>query len=199
MVALIPVKQLDQAKSRLQRELSLEARAQLMHDTLRRTVHALQSSNLCERISIVTLDERVKSWAREWGVSVISEHRNGLNEALSEARGECDRAKSVLVVHGDVAWLEAEDVRAMAALAEVGEHAVVIAPDRHDKGTNAMLLKPPCLIDFAYGEGSAHRHAQLAREAGVEPIWYRSTSVSLDIDVAADLKLYESAPYLLDE
>jgi 2-phospho-L-lactate guanylyltransferase len=198
LVALIPVKQLNQAKSRLQRELSLEARAQLMYDTLRRTVHALQASQLCQRISIVTLDEQVIGWAREWGVSIICEHRNGLNEALSEARGACDHAKSVLVVHGDVAWLTADDVGAMAELAEEGR-AVVIAPDRHDKGTNALLIKPPCLIDFAYGEGSAHRHALLAQEAGVEPIWYRSPSISLDVDVAADLRLYESAPFVLDE
>ena len=198
MVALIPVKQLDQAKSRLRHELSSEARAQLMHDTLRRTVHALQTSKLCERISIVTLDEQVMGWAREWGVSIISEHREGLNEALSEARGECDKADSVLVVHGDVAWLAAEDVQAMVDLASA-ERAVVIAPDRHDTGTNALLLKPPCAIDFAYGESSAQRHARLAREVGIEPIWYRSASISLDVDVAADLKLYESAPYLLDE
>ena len=198
MIALIPVKQLDQAKSRLSLALSAQARAQLMHDTLRRTVHALQASALCERISIVTLDKQVMGWAREWGVSVISEHRTGLNEALSEARGTCDAAESVLVVHGDVAWLTVEDVQAMTALA-TADRAVVIAPDRHDKGTNAMLLKPPCLIDFAYGEGSAHRHARLARAAGVEPLWYRSASISLDVDVAADLKLYESAPFVLDE
>ena len=198
MIALIPVKQLDQAKSRLQSELSLEARTQLMHDTLRRTVHALQASNLCERISIVTLDEQVMGWARGWGVSVISEHRTGLNEALTEARGACDSAESVLVMHGDVAWLTVEDVQAMTALAD-GERAVVIAPDRHDKGTNALLLKPPCLIDFAYGEGSAQRHAHRARAVGVEPLWYRSASISLDVDVAADLKLYEAVPYLLDD
>ena len=198
MVALIPVKQLDQAKSRLRDALSAEARAQLMHDTLRRTVHALQASKLCERISIVTLDKQVQGWAQEWGVNIISEHREGLNEALTEARGACDNADAVLVVHGDVAWLTAEDVQAMVALA-VTERAVVIAPDRHDKGTNAMLLKPPCAIDFAYGEGSAQRHAHLARKAGIEPVWYHSASISLDVDVAADLKLYESAPYLLDE
>ncbi len=198
MVALIPVKQLDQAKSRLSLALSAEARAQLMHDTLRRTVYALQASNLCECISIVTLDEQVMSWAREWGVSVISEHRTGLNEALNEARGACDNTESVLVVHGDVAWLAVEDVQAIVTLA-AADRAVVIAPDRHDKGTNALLLKPPCVIDFAYGEGSAQRHAWLARQAGIEPLWYRSSSISLDVDVAADLKLYESAPFVLDD
>ena len=198
MIALVPVKRLDQAKSRLSDKLDAPARAQLMHDTLRRTVRALQAAAVFERISIVTLDTQVKAWAAGWGVHTLSEKRHGLNEALDEARGECDQTDAVLVIHGDVAWLTVEDVRAMTNLA-ASERAVVIAPDRHNRGTNALLLKPPCAIAFAFGENSAQRHASLAREAGIEPAWYHSPTIGLDVDVAADLRLYEAAPYLLDD
>ena len=198
VIALVPVKRLDQAKSRLSDKLDAPARVQLMHDTLRRTVRALQAAAIFERISIVTLDEHVQAWADGWGVHVISEHRQGLNEALEEARGECDQADAVLVIHGDVAWLTVEDVLAMSRLA-TPDRAMVIAPDRHNRGTNALLLKPPCAIPFAFGENSAQRHAGLAREAGIEPAWYHSPTLGLDVDVAADLRLYEAAPFLLDD
>lgn len=198
MIALVPVKRLDQAKSRLSDKLDAPARAQLMHDTLRRTVRALRAAAIFERISMVTLDARVQAWATGWDVHTISEKRNGLNEALDEARGECKQTDAVLVIHGDVAWLTVEDVLAMAHMA-APDRAVVIAPDRHNRGTNALLLKPPCAIPFAFGENSAHRHAALAREAGIEPAWYHSPTLGLDVDVVADLRLYEAAPYLLDE
>jgi 2-phospho-L-lactate/phosphoenolpyruvate guanylyltransferase len=198
VIALVPVKRLDQAKSRLSDRLDAPARAQLMHDTLRRTVRALQAAAVFERISIVTLDEQVQAWAQGWGAHVISEKRHGLNEALDEARGVCEQTDVVLVIHGDVAWLTVEDVSAMAQLA-TPPHAVVIAPDRHNRGTNALLLKPPCVIPFAFGENSAQRHAGLAREAGIEPAFYHSPTLGLDVDVAADLRLYEAAPFLLDD
>lgn len=202
MIALVPVKRLDQAKSRLKDHLDPAARAQLMHDTLRRTIRALraaaQLTGRFERISMVTLDAEVKSWAEGWGVDVISEKRSGLNEALEEARGDCAQTDGVLVVHGDVAWLTVDDVLTMTRLATPAP-AVVIAPDRHNRGTNALLLSPPCAIPFAFGENSAQRHAALARAAGIEPMWHHSPTIGLDVDVAADLRLYEAAPYMFDE
>jgi 2-phospho-L-lactate guanylyltransferase len=85
----------------------------------------------------------------------------------------------------------------MAALAQA-ERAVVIAPDRHERGTNALLIKPAQLINFAFGEDSAQRHAALAKASGVQPLWYRSPSIGLDVDEALDLRMYEAAPFVLD-
>ena len=90
-------------------------------------------------------------------------------------------------------WLLAgNDVAAIIALAE-RPPAIVIAPDRHERGTNALLLAPPDAIDVAFGPGSARRHAALARAAGIEPAWYRSKSIGLDVDDAEDLALYAGA------
>ncbi len=43
---------------------------------------------------------------------------------------------------------------------------VVIAPDRHEKGTNALLMSPAGLIEYDFGENSFERHCELARKAG---------------------------------
>ncbi|HEY3291200.1 MAG TPA: 2-phospho-L-lactate guanylyltransferase [Anaerolineae bacterium] len=196
MIALVPVKTLARAKSRLAGTLDPPARAQLMHDTLRRTLQALHDIESITQVVVITRDDEVSDWARQWGAVVLHEHDDGLNESLREARTQYAEADSLLIVPADLGWLEAQDIRAMVALADLSP-AVVIAPDRHDRGTNALLLRPPDVIDFRFGQGSAQAHAQLAQDKGITAQWYRSNSTSLDVDDPSDLALYGAAPYLL--
>ena len=193
---------LAQAKTRLQAHLDVTERAQLIHDTLRHTVHALQVSGVVRRIVLVTRDVQVMAWAQIWQVDVHreTEQTGGLNGALREARQSlCPSAEALLILPGDMAWLEAEDVRAMVQLAtSIDGPLVLIAPDRHEQGTNALLLRPPGVIDFAFGPNSAQLHATLAQTAGVTTLWYHSSSISLDVDELSDLHLYEAAPFWLD-
>ena len=202
MITLIPIKSLSQAKSRLQHRLSAEERAQLMHDTLRHTVRALQQAGCVSRIVLVTRDPIVVAWATDWGIVSFaeSEQSTGLNTALEEARLQCcaDSA-TMLVLPGDVAWLEPDDVRGMAALVNgTPSPCAVIAPDRHRRGTNALLLHPPSLIPFQFGPDSAQRHASAAQAAGAQVHWYHSSSISLDVDEPNDLRLYEHAAFWLE-
>ena len=196
MIALVPVKTLARAKSRLAGTLDPPGRARLMHDTLRRTVHALKGVESISLIAVITRDAEVSQWAQEWGASVIHEREDGLNESLRDARARFGPVDAVLVVPADLGWLDSDDIRAMAALAGSGP-AVIIAPDRHERGTNALLLRPPDIIDFHFGVDSAQAHAALAQAKGVTPQWYRSSSISLDVDEPSDLALYGAAPYLL--
>ena len=196
MIALVPVKTLVRAKSRLAGTLDLPARARLMHDTLRRTLQALKEIESISAIAVITRDAEVSGWASEWGAHVVHEHDEGLNESLREARTLFAAADALLVVPADLGWLDGEDIRAMAALA-TRTPSVIIAPDRHERGTNALLLRPPGIIDFCFGADSAHQHAARAEAQGVTPQWYRSSSTSLDVDEPEDLALYEAAPYLL--
>lgn len=189
LVAVIPVKRLARAKTRLAGMLSPEARAALMRDTLERAVRALQTSEAVARIVIITRDPEVAALANVWGVDVLRERQSGLNGALREAREALSGAGALLIVPGDIGLLAGNDVAAMIALAE-RPPAVVIAPDRHERGTNALLLAPPDAIDVAFGPGSARRHAALARAAGIAPAWYRSPSIGLDVDDADDFALY---------
>lgn len=198
MIALVPVKALARAKSRLAGALDPAARARLMHDTLRRTVQTLKQVEDIREAVVITRDEEVSAWAHEWGARVVSEHADGLNESLREARAQFSNADAVLVVPADLGWLAVEDICAMVALANgAAARAVVIAPDRHERGTNGLLLRPPDVIDFCFGQDSARQHAARAVARGITPLWYRSSSISLDVDEPEDLALYEAAPYLL--
>ena len=199
MIALVPVKTLERAKSRLAGTLDPPARARLMHDTLRRTLQTLKEIEVISDIAVITRDAEVSRWAGEWGAHVVHEHDDGLNESLREARAHFAAADSLLVVPADLGWLAVEDIRAMTALvvAAMQSPCVIIAPDRHERGTNALLLRPPDIIDFCFGADSAHQHAARAAAMGITPQWYRSSSISLDVDEPEDLALYDAAPYLL--
>lgn len=190
VTALIPVKALQRGKSRLSDQLDLANRIQLTHDSLRRVVHVLHSVPRVERIVVISRDEQVAEWARDWHAVHLREQHLGLNAALREARAQFAHAQAILVVPSDLAAVSAVDISAMVAAAANDRPCVVIAPDRHGQGTNALLLRPPNVIDFDFGAGSAQRHAARARDRDVEPIWYRSDSISLDLDSPEDLDLY---------
>jgi len=200
VTAFIPVKALAHGKSRLSAHLTLDDRIQLTYESLRHIVHVLQSVPRVREIVIISRDPQVAEWARAWRVSHIREQQGGLNEALREARAAHAEADAILVLPSDLAALSTTDVTGMIrALDErdkgAGAHdddgrGVLIAPDRHGRGTNALLLRPPHVIDFAFGASSAGRHIDAARAAGVSPIVFRSDSISLDLDSPEDYALY---------
>jgi 2-phospho-L-lactate guanylyltransferase len=64
---------------------------------------------------------------------------------------------------------------------------VVIVPDRHGQGTNALLLTPPDVMEPAFGEGSFARHAARARAAGAAVRVADLPSLALDVDTPEDL------------
>ncbi len=63
---------------------------------------------------------------------------------------------------------------------------VVLVPDRHGSGTNALLLAPPNAIDFRFGEGSRAAHAAAAEAAGATYVELDGP-LSFDLDTPEDL------------
>ena len=89
----------------------------------------------------------------------------------------------MLLVPGDCPALDPGEVGALLEHTE----PVVIVPDRHGQGTNALLLAPPDVMEPSFGEGSFARHAALARAAGAALKVADVRSLGLDVDTADDL------------
>jgi 2-phospho-L-lactate guanylyltransferase len=69
---------------------------------------------------------------------------------------------------------------------------VVLVPDRHGTGTNALGLRPPDVIEFAFGRDSRRAHRTAALNAGAA--WIELDGVlTVDLDTADDLVFVESA------
>lgn len=190
VTAFIPVKSLALGKSRLSDALDLERRIQLTHESLRRVVHVLQNTHGIAQIVLVSMDEAVAEWAQLWRVTFLREEKHGLNEALRQARRHFAHAPAILILHSDLVAVSVTDIEAMIAFCDAAQAGVVIAPDRHGHGTNALLLKPPEVIDFAFGPNSAQHHIAHAEAQGIQPALYHSQSISLDLDSPDDLAMY---------
>ena len=105
-------------------------------------------------------------------------------------------SKQRVADHGEVLTGKRE-VNAMLDLA-TRPQCVVIAPDRREEGTNALLVRPPNAIAFAYGASSFDAHRRQAQERSIPIAVYRSPTLALDLDVPDDLAFYQEGAPLFD-
>ena len=136
----------------------------------------------------ILLSRRLRAW-RE-GAGDMERQVVALNDALSRATqvARSFGASAVLVVPGDLPQLLAEDVAALLALDGAGPR-VVIAPDRHETGTNALLVRPPGWLAYAFGQGSFQAHQALAAEARAAVSVLRRPGLAFDLDTPEDWRL----------
>ncbi len=185
--ALVPVKSLDEVKSRLATHLTLQQRQTLVLDMLHHVLQALRQSELLEHISVVSPDERVLHHARPWGVQALVEEQPGHNEALYAAalREQQADITGLLTISADLPLLHPGDIRALIAQSE--HYSVVMAASRDRTGTNAILMRPPLVLPYLFGPNSLQRYQQAARNTGVSSIVYSTIGLGLDVDTIDDL------------
>jgi len=190
--AIIPVKRLSEAKSSLRAKLTPKQRSRLVLSMLADALGAVHQAPSIASVAVVSPDERVLSFARLHGAEGIAEPGLGLNEALKLAiRHAISKGiDSVLILPADLPLLKSVDVENLIAAASAPKD-VVIAPSKA-KGTNALFLRPPDLINLRFGGESFPLHVKEASQAGVRPRIYRSTTVALDIDKPEDLLSVET-------
>ncbi len=193
--AIVPVKPFERGKSRLSSVLSLSERAGLSRQFLGHTLAVLAQVPAVTITLVVSRDPAALALARERGARTVSEAgAPGLNGALERATllARTEGADAVLILPADLPFLSADDVRQLTA-APAGERLVTIAPDRHEAGTNALFVRPPGLLRYAFGANSFTRHVALADRAGAQVRVCRLPGAALDVDVPDDWRLYQSA------
>lgn len=192
--AIVPVKPLRRGKSRLAEVLNEDERTGLNRQLLSHTLDTLTKIPEIEHILVISRDQAALALAREHGARTVLE--NGaphLNVALARATIVAQNyvTRGVLIVPADLPLITPEDVRIMLAKAKEPP-VVVVAPDRHRKGTNALLVCPIGLIKYDFGPGSFERHCQRAQEAGARLEICELPSLALDVDLPEDLDLIGS-------
>jgi len=190
--AVVPVKTLAVAKSRLEPALSATERAGLVESLLQGVLRALAESGVVALTAVVSPDPRACALAQALGAVGLPDPGGGLNAALEAGRtwAVAQGATALLVLLGDLPLLAGSDIAALAALlvaAPAADPTVVLAPDRRDGGTNAMLLRPPGALPFAFGLDSYRRHHAAATAAGVTVRLYRAPGTAFDLDTPSDL------------
>jgi 2-phospho-L-lactate/phosphoenolpyruvate guanylyltransferase len=186
--AVLPVKSFGQAKQRLDAAVGRSERAELAAAMLGDVLAALRAVDGLAELIVVTAEPRAVGAARSAAAHVVDDPsetgqsdaaRRGVEAAI--ARG-ADRA---LLVPGDCPALDPAEVGAL--LRDFAGAGLVIVPDRHGSGTNALLIAPPNAIEPSFGPGSFARHAVLGAAAGVAVRVAQAPSLALDVDTPGDL------------
>lgn len=188
---VVPVKSFDAGKSRLAGVLTPEVRAAHSRRWLTHVLTTARTWGRFTAILVVSRDPAVLALAAELGARPLVERGDSLNAALAQAQQVAAQAGAgaVLALPADLPLLSEEDLTELYDLALEGQ-GVVIAP-AHDGGTNALLLRPPAAIPYAFGEHSFAAHRALAAAAHLPCSVYHSETLALDIDYPEDLLVLE--------
>ncbi len=190
--ALVPVKSLVTAKSRLVPDLPPNRREMLVLDMLYHVLRVLQDSKLFERVSVVSPDARVLEQVRAWGAWALIEERPGHNPALYAAalRERAGGATALLTISADLPLLSTQEIRNL--LEQSRQYEVVLAASRDGAGTNAILVRPPLAVPYLFGPDSLQRYVEAARQRHLSHTIYGSTGLAFDIDTIVDLRELEA-------
>jgi 2-phospho-L-lactate guanylyltransferase len=149
---------------------------------------------------VVSPDAEAIGQAAALGARTIRQRGQGLNAGLREARDDAiaGGADAIAILPIDLPLISPEAIGELlaplvdgAAGAGEGQPLVVLAPDRHGRGTNGLLVAPPGAIELAFGGDSRAAHEACARDAGARYVEVDGP-LRLDLDTPDDLLLVES-------
>ncbi len=210
--AIIPAKDPQTAKRRLAPVLSPFRRWSLSMYMLEHALQVVSAAGCVDRYVVISSAAQPLALARVYGAVTVHElvpqqdatvqaHAEGntpepqqiefaLNSALKQAAEVAIRggATALLVMPSDLLLLTAEEIDSLIADLPP-ERGIVLAPDRHRTGTNALLMRPPAAIPFAFGPHSFDEHRRLAEVLGVQLAIHDRPAFALDLDTPADLDL----------
>ncbi|CAA9553710.1 MAG: hypothetical protein AVDCRST_MAG19-1042 [uncultured Thermomicrobiales bacterium] len=194
VVAVVPIRGLASGKTRLAGELPPEAREALTRRMLRGVVGAALASGAVDAVAVVSPDPATLALAAELDPAAVPLAQDmavpGLNPAIAAGRDWALGwgAATLLVLFGDLPLLVGHDVRRLLSPAA----PVVLAPDRHGAGTNALVLRfdaPDAVrFRFGFGAGSCPRHAAEAARLGLSVAISTAPGTAFDLDTPEDLR-----------
>jgi 2-phospho-L-lactate guanylyltransferase len=186
--AVLPIKRFERAKQRLNNELGVDARSTLAAAMLADVLAALARARSLETVFLVSAEPTLGDLAEDDEVVLIRDlaEAGQSSAALAGLAHAADLGfEHALLVPGDCPLMDPAELDALVEAAADNEATIV--PDRHRKGTNALLLRPASPLEPQFGPGSLARHVEQAESRGlrysVEPV----PSLALDIDTNDDL------------
>jgi 2-phospho-L-lactate guanylyltransferase len=191
--ALVPLKDLVQAKTRLAGLLSPSQRRALAQAMMEDVLAVLACHPQIEGITLLSDDPCAHLLAARYGAVHWPESElgaRGLNAVVraASARLLASQAQTVLLVHADLPALSPADICAVLT-ARRARPGLVVGCDRHGTGTNLLCFDAGSVPDFCFGALSCAGHTAAARARGVPVTVLRRAGIGLDVDEPRDLAL----------
>jgi 2-phospho-L-lactate guanylyltransferase len=193
-LAVLPVKTFTEAKARLRRGLSPGERRALAEAMFCDVLIALRRTPSVQEILVVSADHAAQQIAAGYGARVLDDQEHGHNVAARHGIHAAieSGAERALLVPSDCPIVDPSELEALLAR-DAGGRSVLIVPDRHGTGTNALVLTPPDVLAPAFGPGSRERHLANAHDAGIEGEIVAVPSLAFDVDTPDDLEALQAA------
>ena len=189
MWAVIPVKQISQAKQRLSKILSSEERRDFFSAMLEDVLSMMVKIDFFEKIILATHCPPAISIA---GRHSITNFETGPDDGLNQAAGETvnhlleNGIKDMFLIPGDIPLITEEEINSVLK-AHPSAPSLTIIPSRDKLGSNCILLSPPSRMPLKFGLGSYFRHLEIAQSNGLKINPMELPGFGLDIDQPADL------------
>ena len=182
MLAIVPVKGLNGAKTRLVPLLSPDERAELVRGMLAAVLAACAEGKFVSSTLVVTPEPELAPA----GVEVLLDPGEGHAAALASALADRRAANGALVVMADCPFATGRSLDRLVAAA-----APVALVPALDGGLNALALSSPRLFEPVFGvPDAATRTIERARTAGLEPALVDEPGLAFDVDRPVDLKRF---------
>ena len=184
VVAVVPLKNLKLAKSRLSNILAEGERQELVLAMFDDVLVSLKEIHFIEKIFIVA-DKYFNPVA---DVHLITEIKNrGYDEAIIEALKDSrvNQAQAMLILPADLPLVSRDELNTL--IRDQEDRSIRIAGARDQDGTNALVMKPPSLLATSFGVGSFERHKKFAKALSVKIEEINLPGLSFDVDTEKDL------------
>lgn len=184
VVAVVPLKNLKLAKSRLSNILAEGERQELVLAMFDDVLVSLRASHFIDEIFLVA-DKYFDPVA---DVQMITEIKNrGYDEAIIEALKDSriNQAQAMLILPADLPLVSRDELNTL--IRDQEDRSIRIAGARDQDGTNALVMKPPHLLATSFGVGSFKRHKKIAKALSVKIEEVNLPGLSFDVDTEKDL------------
>ncbi len=187
LAIVIPIKAFHQAKERLSDLLTPAERFTLAKLCAQRVLNA----SVGYEIFVVCDDQAVAEWARLQNANIVWQTSVGLNNAVNDGVTAV-RARNfdlAMIIHGDLLLATGFSHLLSDCEPRTLKTSITIVPDRHEDGTNVMVVPTAIDFEFAYGRNSFVEHQKIAKNCNLTVRIIHDQFLSVDIDTAQDLDL----------
>ena len=192
---LIPMRALNEGKSRLSNFLSPNSRARLVELLFTQLLKKLNKLKfeypfIFSKVIVITPCEKVKKISEKFGAFVFMETEpNDLNSALKLGMSWSleNRYESILIIPGDLIDPNADDIKKILNMGKNSKESMIICPSS-DFGTNALFLPIPTKFNLKFGQNSFFEHQKEADRISMGSVIAPLESLKDDLDTGKDIE-----------
>jgi 2-phospho-L-lactate/phosphoenolpyruvate guanylyltransferase len=189
IAAVIPMKSLHSAKSRLSNILTAQQRKNLAMYLLDATIKELKKSNFISEIIIVSNDKALKQYSCINNLRFIKDSDEGVNQAVILADKYCiDKGINAnIVIPQDLPFISAKEIDKICTISNKYHKCIIICPSKRFDGTNVLFRKPPDVIKTHYDNNSYMNHLKEAYKFKIPVESLDIVKLRFDLDTKEDL------------